>query len=253
MKIKDKTIVITGAGRGIGRALAVRFASQGANVALLDLNAADLAAATQQCTELGVRATAYTVDVSREADISAALDAVVRDFGSLDVIINNAGIVKDALLIKVKDGDVVGKMSLEQWQAVISVNLTGVFLCAREAAERMVKLAKGGVIVNISSISRHGNAGQTNYSAAKSGVASMTVVWAKELARHGIRVGAIAPGFTRTDILSAMKPEVLQRMIPPVPLSRRGAPDEIPHAAQFIVENDFFTGRCLDLDGGLRL
>src|ERR1700734_3759100 len=136
MKIKDKTIVITGAGRGIGRALAVRFATQGANVALLDLNAADLAAATQQCTELGVRAMAYTVDVSREADISAALDAVVRDFGSLDVIINNAGIVKDALLIKVKDGDVVGKMSLEQWRAVIDVNLTGVFLCAREAAER---------------------------------------------------------------------------------------------------------------------
>jgi 3-oxoacyl-[acyl-carrier protein] reductase len=253
MKIKDKTIVITGAGRGIGRALAVRFATQGANVALLDLNAADLAAATQQCTELGVRAMAYTVDVSREADISAALDAVVRDFGSLDVIINNAGIVKDALLIKVKDGDVVGKMSLEQWRAVIDVNLTGVFLCAREAAERMIKLAKGGVIVNISSISRHGNAGQSNYAAAKSGVASMTVVWAKELARYGIRVGSIAPGFTHTDILASMKPEVLEKVIAPVPLKRLGQPDEIAHAAQFIIENDFFTGRCLDLDGGLRL
>jgi 3-oxoacyl-[acyl-carrier protein] reductase len=253
MKIKDKTIVITGAGRGIGRALAVRFATQGANVALLDLNAADLAAATQQCSELGVRAMAYTVDVSREADISAALDAVVRDFGSLDVIINNAGIVKDALLIKVKDGDVVGKMSLEQWRAVIDVNLTGVFLCAREAAERMIKLAKGGVIINISSISRHGNAGQSNYAAAKSGVASMTVVWAKELARYGIRVGSIAPGFTHTDILASMKPEVLEKVIAPVPLKRLGQPDEIAHAAQFIVENDFFTGRCLDLDGGLRL
>jgi len=253
MKIKDKTIVITGAGRGIGRALAVRFATQGANVALLDLNAADLAAATQQCTELGVRAMAYTVDVSREADISAALDAVVRDFGSLDVIINNAGIVKDALLIKVKDGEVVGKMSLERWRAVIDVNLTGVFLCAREAAERMIKLAKGGVIINISSISRHGNAGQSNYSAAKSGVASMTVVWAKELARYGIRVGSIAPGFTHTDILASMKPEVLEKVSAPVPLKRLGQPDEIAHAAQFIIENDCFTGRCLDLDGGLRL
>ena len=253
MKIKDKTIVITGAGRGIGRALALRFAGQGANIALLDLNAADLAAATQQCTELGVRAKAYTVDVSREADIAAALDAVVSDFGSLDVIINNAGIVKDALLIKVKDGDVVGKMSLEQWRAVIDVNLTGVFLCAREAAERMIKLAKGGVIINISSISRHGNAGQSNYAAAKSGVASMTVVWAKELARYGIRVGSIAPGFTHTDILASMKPEVLEKVIAPVPLKRLGQPDEIAHAAQFIIENDFFTGRCLDLDGGLRL
>jgi 3-oxoacyl-[acyl-carrier protein] reductase len=253
MKIKDKTIVITGAGRGIGRALALRFAAQGAHIALLDMNAADLAAATQQCVDLGVRALAYTADVSREADISAALDAVVRDFGSLDVIINNAGIVKDALLIKVKDGEVVGKMSLEQWRAVIDVNLTGVFLCAREAAERMIKLAKGGVIVNISSISRHGNAGQSNYSAAKSGVASMTVVWAKELARYGIRVGSIAPGFTHTDILASMKPEVLEKVIAPVPLKRLGQPDEIAHAAQFIIENDFFTGRCLDLDGGLRL
>jgi 3-oxoacyl-[acyl-carrier protein] reductase len=253
MKIKDKTIVITGAGRGIGRALAVRFATQGAHIALLDTNATDLAAAAQQCTELGVRAKAYTVDVSREADIAAALDAVVSDFGSLDVIINNAGIVKDALLIKVKDGEVVGKMSLEQWRAVIDVNLTGVFICAREAAERMIKLAKGGVIINISSISRHGNAGQSNYSAAKSGVASMTVVWAKELARYGIRVGSIAPGFTQTDILASMKPEVLEKVIAPVPLKRLAQPDEIAHAAQFIIENDFFTGRCLDLDGGLRL
>jgi 3-oxoacyl-[acyl-carrier protein] reductase len=253
MKIKDKTIVITGAARGIGRALAVRFAGQGAHIALLDMNAADLAAATQQCVDLGVRAKAYTADVSRETDVAAALDEVVRDFGSLDVIINNAGIVKDALLIKVKDGDVVGKMSLEQWRAVIDVNLTGVFLCAREAAERMIKLAKGGVIINISSISRHGNAGQSNYAAAKSGVASMTVVWAKELARYGIRVGSIAPGFTHTDILAAMKPEVLEKVIAPVPLKRLGQPDEIAHAAQFIIENDFFTGRCLDLDGGLRL
>ena len=253
MKIKDKTIVITGAARGIGRALAVRFAGQGAHIALLDMNAADLAAATQQCIDLGVRAKAYTVDVAREADVAAALDAVVREFGSLDVIINNAGIVKDALLVKVKDGDVVGKMSLEQWRAVIDVNLTGVFLCAREAAERMIKLAKGGVIINISSISRHGNAGQSNYAAAKSGVASMTVVWAKELARYGIRVGSIAPGFTHTDILAAMKPEVLEKVIAPVPLKRLGQPDEIAHAAQFIIENDFFTGRCVDLDGGLRL
>jgi 3-oxoacyl-[acyl-carrier protein] reductase len=253
MKIKDKTIVITGAGRGIGRALALRFASQGAHIALLDMNAEDLTTTARHCAELGVRAMAYTVDVSREAEVSAALDAVVRDFGSLDVIINNAGIVKDALLIKVKDGEVVGKMSLEQWRAVIDVNLTGVFLGAREAAERMIKLAKGGVIVNISSISRHGNAGQSNYSAAKSGVASMTVVWAKELARYGIRVGSIAPGFTHTDILASMKPDVLEKVIAPVPLKRLGQPDEIAHAAQFIIENDFFTGRCLDLDGGLRL
>jgi 3-oxoacyl-[acyl-carrier protein] reductase len=253
MQIKDKTIVVTGAARGIGRALAVRFAGQGANVALLDLNAADLEPAARQCTALGVRALAYTVDVSSETQVSDAFDQVVRDFGALDVIVNNAGIVKDALLVKVKDGEIVGKMTLQQWQAVIDVNLTGVFLCAREAAVRMIKLAKGGVIVNISSISRHGNAGQTNYTAAKSGVASMTVVWAKELARYGIRVGCVAPGFTHTDILASMKPEVLEKVIAPVPLKRLGEPDEIAHATQFIIENDFFTGRCIDLDGGLRL
>ena len=253
MQIKGKTIVITGAARGIGRALAVRFANQGANIALLDLKAADLEPAAKQCTALGVRALAYAVDVSVEAQVSAALDSVVRDFGALDVIVNNAGIIKDALLIKVKDGEIVGKMTLQQWQAVIDVNLTGVFLGAREAAERMIKLAKGGVIVNISSISRQGNAGQTNYTAAKAGVASMTVVWAKELARYGIRVGCVAPGFTHTDILASMKPEVLEKLIAPVLLKRLGEPDEIAHAAQFIIENDFFTGRCLELDGGLRL
>jgi 3-oxoacyl-[acyl-carrier protein] reductase len=253
MQVKDRTLVITGAARGIGRALALRFAGCGANIALLDLNAAELAAAATQCTSLGVRAAAYTVDVASETQVAAALDQVVEDFGSLDVIVNNAGIVKDALLVKVKDGEIVGKMTLQQWQAVIDVNLTGVFLCAREAAVRMIKLAKGGVIVNISSISRHGNAGQTNYTAAKSGVASMTVVWAKELARYGIRVGCVAPGFTHTDILASMKPEVLEKVIAPVPLKRLGKPDEIAHAAQFIIENDFFTGRCIDLDGGLRL
>ena len=253
MQIKAKTIVITGAARGIGRALAVRLAGQGADIALVDLNAVELQSVMKQCSALGVRAVAYAVDVSSETQVAAAHDGVVRDFGALDVIINNAGIVKDALLIKVKDGEIVGKMTLQQWQAVIDVNLTGVFLCAREAAERMIKLAKGGVIVNISSISRHGNAGQTNYTAAKSGVASMTVVWAKELARHGIRVGCVAPGFTHTDILASMKPEVLEKVIAPVPLKRLGEPHEIAHAVQFIIENDFFTGRCVDLDGGLRL
>jgi 3-oxoacyl-[acyl-carrier protein] reductase len=253
VQVTQKTIVITGAGRGIGRALADRFASRGANIALLDLNAADLEVTRALCASRGVQARCYVTDVTAEDNVSAALDRVVSDFGRLDVIINNAGIVKDALLVKVKDGEVVGKMSLDQWQAVINVNLTGVFLCAREAVARMIKLGNGGVVINISSISKHGNTGQTNYTAAKAGVAAMTVVWAKELARYAIRVGAIAPGFTRTDILASMKPEVLEKVVAPVPLKRLGEPAEIAHAAEFIVENDFFTGRCIDLDGGLRL
>jgi 3-oxoacyl-[acyl-carrier protein] reductase len=177
----------------------------------------------------------------------------VQDFGSLDILINNAGIIRDALMVKAKDGAILDKMSLAQWQAVIDVNLTGVFLCAREAAERMIKGGKGGVLVNISSISRHGNAGQTNYSAAKAGVTAMAVVWAKELARFNIRAAAIAPGFIATDIVATMRPEMLEKALNSVPLKRPGTPDEVAKAAQFVVENDFFTGRCIDLDGGMRV
>jgi 3-oxoacyl-[acyl-carrier protein] reductase len=148
---------------------------------------------------------------------------------------------------------VTGKMGLEQWQAVIDVNLTGVFLCGREAAERMIRLGHGGLIINISSISKCGNAGQTNYSAAKAGVTAMAVVWAKELARYGIRAASIAPGFTRTDLLAGMPPEMLDKVTAPVPLKRLAQPEEIAHTAVFIAENDYFTGRAIDVDGGLRL
>jgi len=253
MQIQGKTIAITGGGRGLGRAMALEFAQRGGNVALIDLNMADLEETRQLCAELGVTARSYTCNVTDEDAVTATMDAIVRDFGGLDVLINNAGIVKDGLLIKVKDGKVVGKMGLDQWNAVIGVNLTGVFLCGREAAERMVELGKGGVIINISSISKDGNLGQTNYSAAKAGVASMATVWAKELARFGIRIGAIAPGFCATDILASMTPETLAKVTAPVPLKRLGQPAEIAKTAVFIVENDFFTGRTLAVDGGLRL
>jgi 3-oxoacyl-[acyl-carrier protein] reductase len=245
--------VVTGAGRGIGRAVAERFGREGAHVALLDVNSADLDSTRAALAAAGVVARSYEVNVADEEDVVAAMDRIVLDFGRLDVVINNAGILRDALLVKVKDGEIVGKMSLAQWQAVIDVNLTGVFLCGREAAERMIRLRTGGVIVNISSVSRHGNAGQTNYSAAKAGVTALTVVWAKELARHGIRTGAIAPGGTRTEILSSMRPEMLEKLLAPVPLRRLGEPEEIAAAAAFIVSNDFFSGRCIDLDGGFRI
>jgi 3-oxoacyl-[acyl-carrier protein] reductase len=144
-------------------------------------------------------------------------------------------------------------MSLAQWQAVIDVNLSGVFLCGREAATHMIKFGHGGAIINISSISRAGNAGQSNYSAAKAGVAAMAITWAKELSRFGIRTGAIAPGFVQTDILKDMKPEVLERTLAAVPLKRAGLADEIAHGVIFILTNDYFTGRVLEIDGGLRI
>ncbi len=253
MDIRDKTIVVTGAGRGIGRAIALQMARHGANLALFDLNTADLEASEALCRAESVQARHYRVNVADEGDVIDAMKRVAGDFGRLDGLINNAGVLRDALLVKVWDGAVVGRLTLDQWNAVISVNLTGVFLCGREAATQMIELGNGGVIVNISSVSRVGNAGQSNYSAAKAGVESMAVVWAKELARYGIRAGSIAPGFTHTEILTAMRPEVLERLTETVPLRRLGKPEEIAHAVRFIFENDFFTGRCLELDGGLRL
>lgn len=253
MDISNKTVVVTGAGRGIGRAIALKLARHGADIAVFDLNADDLEETSALCAAQSVQARGYRVNVADEGEVSAAMTRVAADFGRLDGLVNNAGIVRDGLLVKVKDGAVVGRMTMDQWNAVIGVNLSGVFLCAREAAAHMVELGNGGVIVNISSISRTGNAGQSNYSAAKAGVESMGVVWAKELARYGIRVGSIAPGFTHTEILSSMRPEVLDKLTAPVPLKRLGQPEEIAHAVLFIFENDFFTGRCLDVDGGLRL
>lgn len=253
MQLEGKLVVITGAGRGIGRAMASAFAQKRANLALLDLNAEEVERTRAHCEELGVEARQYLCDVAREHDVISSLDRVVTDFGRLDVMINNAGITRDALLIKAHDRQVTSKMTLEQWSSVIAVNLTGVFLGGREAAERMIRLGHGGVIINTSSISRAGNAGQSNYAAAKAGVATLAVVWAKELARYGIRSAAIAPGFTRTEILESMKPEMIEKAISTVPLRRMAEPAEIAHAAVFIAENDYFSGRVLEVDGGQRL
>jgi 3-oxoacyl-[acyl-carrier protein] reductase len=253
MQLEGKLVAITGSGRGIGRAMALAFAQKRANVALLDLNPDDLSQTRTICEAEGVRANSYICNVAHEDEVSGTLDRVVADFGRLDVMVNNAGITKDALLVKVQDGKVVNKMSMDQWRAVIDVNLTGVFLGAREAAARMVDLGTGGVIISTSSISRVGNMGQTNYSASKAGVVSMTVVWAKELARFGIRTGAIAPGFTRTEILDTMKPEMIERAKNAVPLRRMAEPAEMAHAAVFIAENDYFSGRVIEVDGGQRL
>jgi 3-oxoacyl-[acyl-carrier protein] reductase len=253
MELRGKTILITGAGRGLGAAMAKSLAGRGAELALLDLDDAGLAEVCSACRALGVRAETYRANVAAEADVVSTFDRVVADFGRLDGVIANAGILRDGLLIKAKDGEITGKLSLAQWQAVIDVNLTGVFLTGREAAERMIKLARGGCIINISSLSRAGNFGQSNYSAAKAGVAALTVVWAKELARHGIRVNAIAPGFIKTEMVASMKPEILEKMAAGIPVQRLGEPAEIAATVEFIFANDYVNGRVLEIDGGQRL
>ncbi|CAM5415366.1 KR domain-containing protein OS=Stutzerimonas stutzeri OX=316 GN=fabG PE=3 SV=1 [Stutzerimonas stutzeri] len=252
MQLQDKVIIITGGGQGLGRAMAEHLAGKGARLALVDLNQERLAEAVAACKAAGGDAHAYLCNVADEAQVSDMVTRVVEDFGGLHGLVNNAGILRDGLLLKVKDGE-ISKMSLAQWQAVIDVNLTGVFLCTREVAAKMVELQSQGAIVNISSISRAGNMGQTNYSAAKAGVASATVVWAKELARYGIRVAGVAPGFIETEMVASMKPEALEKMTAGIPLRRMGKPAEIAHSVAYIFENDYYTGRILELDGGLRL
>jgi 3-oxoacyl-[acyl-carrier protein] reductase len=253
MDLRGKTILITGASRGLGAAMALGLARCGADLALLDLDEAGLEDVRNGCRALGVRAEAYKANVANEEDVVTTFDRAVADFGRLDGTIANAGILRDGLLVKAKNRDVEGKLSLAQWQAVIDVNLTGVFLCGREAAERMIRLGLRGCIINISSLSRAGNFGQSNYSAAKAGVAALTVVWAKELARHGIRVNAIAPGFVKTEMVASMKPEILEKMAAGIPVQRLGEPAEIAAAVEFIFTNDYINGRVLEIDGGQRL
>jgi 3-oxoacyl-[acyl-carrier protein] reductase len=254
MDLNNAVIVVTGGARGLGAAMALRLAAAGARLALVDIDPDQLATTADECREAGApRVTTHSVNVADERDVEDLFAAVRSEFGTLQGLVNNAGITRDALLVKYRDGAQTSKMTLDQWQAVIDVNLTGVFLCGREAAATMIETGSRGCIVNISSISRAGNMGQTNYSAAKAGVAAMAVAWARELARYGIRAASIAPGFIGTEMVMAMKPEARDKLTAGIPLGRIGDPDEIAATVQFIFENDYVNGRCLDVDGGLRL
>ncbi len=251
MDIKGKVIVITGAAQGLGRKMAEVLAAQGANLALVDLDRSKLQDTLRLCAGGAVKD--YPVDVTSEPAVEELFRSVHRDFGGLDGLINNAGITSDALLVKATNGKVQQKMSIAQFDKVIAVDLRGVFLCAREAAVHMIESGRGGVIINISSISRAGNVGQTNYAAAKAGVAAMTVTWAKELARYKIRVAGIAPGFSETRMVATIPPTIKDKIISTIPLRRFALPDEIARSALFVLENDYYDGRILEIDGGLRI
>lgn len=253
MNVTNKVIAITGGASGLGYAIAQRLGKQGAILALLDRNASALDEAVSALSALGINAHGFPLDVANEQSVIETFSDVADRLGTVDGCVNNAGITDDALLLKVKDGVVAKRMSLEAWQRVIDVNLTGVFLCGREAASQMVASGKGGVIVNISSISRAGNMGQTNYVAAKAGVHALTVTWAKELAQYGIRTGTVAPGFIATPMTAAMRPDMYEKIAGSVPLKRLGQPENIAQSVAFIIENDYFTGRIIECDGGLRM
>ncbi|MBB5321304.1 SDR family oxidoreductase [Marinobacter oulmenensis] len=253
MKLQDSVIAITGGGQGLGRAMSEYLAAKGARVALIDLAQDKLDESAEACRAAGSEAKTYVCNVAKEEDVERTFQAIIADFGQLNGLINNAGILRDGLMVKFKDGKLDKRMELSQWQSVIDVNLTGVFLCGREAATRMIENGDQGAIINIASISRAGNMGQSNYSAAKAGVSALVPVWAKELARYGIRCMGIAPGFIETEMTASMKPEALEKMTAGIPLKRMGKPEEIASAAAFIFENDYVSGRMIEVDGALRL
>ena len=253
MELEGKVVVVTGAAQGLGLCMAKTLAARGARLALVDMNQQRLDAAVAELENTGCVAKGYVVNVAKEKQVVALFENVAQEFGALHGLINNAGITRDGMLIKADHHEVRKKMSLADWHAVIEVNQTGVFLCGREAAVHMVNLGCQGVIVNISSVSRAGNMGQTNYSAAKAAVAAMTVTWAKELARHNIRCAAIAPGFTATELVTSMNQTVLDVITSNIPLGRLAEPEEIAQAMLQIFENDYMSGCIVEVDGGLRL
>lgn len=248
MDIKNKRCLVTGAGRGLGKQIALDLAKSGASVHVCDISEDALKSIKDAGLDLPL--TFHVCNVTDESSVKAMF-AEISAAGPLEVLVNNAGITRDGLLLKVNDNE-IRTMPLENFKAVIDVNLTGVFLCAREAAVMMAQNG-GGVIINISSVSRAGNFGQTNYSAAKAGVDAMTVTWSKELARYGIRCAAIAPGYVKTEMVAAIKPEVLEKITAQVPLRRLGEMTEISQTVRFIIENDFVNGKILEIDGGLRI
>jgi 3-oxoacyl-[acyl-carrier protein] reductase len=250
MRLKDKIALVTGGAAGIGRATAERFADEGAKVVICDVNET---AGQAVAGNLGADSRFYQVDISNRAAVQAWVDDVMSRYGRIDILVNNAGILRDGQLVKFKEGEITGRMSEADFDLVIAVNLKGVFNGAQAVTPYMIQQG-GGVILNASSVvGLDGNFGQTNYVATKAGVIGMTKVWARELGRYNIRVNAVAPGFTATEILNAMPEKVLDGMKARTPLRRLGAPRDIANAYLFLASDEasFITGEVLRVDGGL--
>ncbi|PKN17594.1 MAG: 3-oxoacyl-ACP reductase FabG [Deltaproteobacteria bacterium HGW-Deltaproteobacteria-6] len=249
MRLKDKVAIITGSGRGIGEGIVMRFAEEGAKIVVNDVNEADAKNVVDQVKAKGGQAVYVLGSVSERAVMQSIVDTAVKEFGTLDIIVNNAGITRDVILHKMTDA---------QWDAVIAVNLTGTFL-GIQCAARVMREKGYGKIINISSTSALGNAGQLNYSASKAGVIGMTKTAAKELGAKGVNVNAIAPGMIWTDMMKNMPPETIKQMdamLPfIVPMNRKGSPLDIANLALFLAsdESSFITGQVIFCDGGMKI
>ena len=243
--LKGKTAVITGAGRGIGKAIALTFASYGANIVVNDIPSSDYAIQTvNEIKETGVQAIFVPGDVRSIDDVKNLIDTAVETFGSVDILVNNAGVIRDNLMLR---------MSEDDWDLVMDINLKGAFNCTKTAVRPMMK-QKSGVIINITSVvGEMGNAGQANYSASKAGLIGLTKTTAKEFAKKGIRANAVAPGFIKSDMTDKLSDEVKEKYYEGIPLARFGEVSDIAEAVAFLASDraSYITGQVINVDGGL--
>ena len=255
MKLEDLKIIVSGGAQGMGRHFAQRLAEAGAQVAVADVNEGGLAETVEAAKGLRGKIHARRLDVANEADVASYVEWAHGAMGGLNGLINNAGILRDGLLVKKdRESGQVKKLTKEQWDAVIGVNLTGATLLTRDVVAKMVESnQRPGVIVTISSIARHGNRGQSNYTAAKAALAANTVTWSREFAPFGIRVGAVAPGMIETPMTQGMNQKARDALVASIPVGRIGVPEDIWLAVRFVLECDYFDGRTIDVDGGLSM
>ena len=253
IELKNRVAIITGGANGIGKGSSLAFAQAGAAVAVWDMAEDAGKAVVAEIEQSGGKAAFFKVNVANQAEVEAAVAQVIEQFGKIDILINNAGILRDGQLLKVKEGTVVGKMSEADFDAVIAVNLKGVFNCTQAVAPSMIKQGYGRIISASSVVGLYGNFGQTNYVATKAGVIGMNKVWARELGKRGITCNVIAPGFIATDMTKGMPEKILQGMIDHTPVGRLGLPADIANAYLFLAseEASFINGAVLSVDGGV--
>jgi 3-oxoacyl-[acyl-carrier protein] reductase len=253
VKLSELKIVVTGAAQGMGRHFALRLAEAGAHVAAGDVNTDGLASLEAEGKATAGKVVTRRLDVSSEADVVDFVAWSKSTLGGLNGLINNAGILRDGLLVKKdKATGEIKKLSQADWDAVIGVNLTGATMMVREVVAKMASTgSKPGVIVNMSSIARHGNRGQSNYVSAKAALAANTLTWGREFAQFGIRVGAVAPGMIETPMTQGMNQKARDELVSRIPVARIGVPEDIWLAVKFVLECDYFNARTIDVDGGL--
>lgn len=244
MRLEGKNALITGASQGIGKAVAMGMATEGANIGIADINMESAESAAREVSALGVKSVAIKMDISKQDEVTNAFGTFTKELGKLDVLVNNAGITKDTVLLRMKE---------EDWDAVLNVNLKGSFLCSKEAVKIMAKQRTGKIISISSVVAFMGNPGQANYSSSKAGLIGLTKTIAKEYAGRGIRANAIAPGFIQTAMTDVLSDTVKEEMKKAIPLGEFGTPDDITNAAIFLAsdESDYITGQIIHVNGGM--